>query len=228
MLQKEVVNGLATTYSKGNYEHIVLFVPGGSTDSAPKRFEDWQIELEKNNIGSISFDFPGVGETPGQLKLSSLESRIHLTQLIVLWIKENLKPQKISIYGVSMGGYVALSTAHANRHINGTVIIQAPAAYAQEAHDKRFNQEFTNILRTENSFLNSYSFEWLQDLQQKVVLIVHTKDIVVPKEITDKYKEIGDSKYDFIYRELDSGHRIWDKKHKRIREETIKIIKGVI
>lgn len=228
MLQTETINNLSTTYTKGNFDHIILWIAGGSLTGGKQQFKEWQENLLSYNIGSVAFDFPGIGDTPGSVQLSSLESRIHLTQLMILWITQELKPKKISVYGISMGGYVALASTHSNRHVNGTVIIQAPAAYAQEAHDKRFNSEFTHILRKEKSYEDSYSFEWLQDIPNKVVLISHTQDQVIPKDIIDRYKEIGVYKDYFIHKEIDAGHRIWDEDQQSAKNTSFEIIKNIL
>ena len=228
MLQTEIINNLSTTYTKGEFDHIILLIAGGSLTGGKQQFREWQEELLTHNIGSVAFDFPGIGDTPGSVQLSSLESRIHLTQLMILWITQQFNPKKISVYGISMGGYVALASSHSNRHVNGTVIIQAPAAYAQEAHDKRFNSEFTQILRREKSYQDSYSFDWLQDIPNKVVLISHTQDQVIPKDIIDTYKEVGLTKEYFIHKEIEAGHRIWDEEQRVAKDASLEIIKNIL
>ncbi len=226
MLKTEIITNLSTTYTEGNFDHIILFIAGGSPTGGKQQFREWQEKLLKDNIGSVAFDFPGVGETIGKLELSSLESRIHLTQLMILWIAQELKPKKISVYGISMGGYVALASVHSNRHVNGVVIIQAPAAYAQRAHDVRFNSSFTQILRTEKSYEDSFSFEWLQDIPNKTVLISHTQDETIPKDIIDKYKEIGFTKDYFVHKEIEASHRIWDEEQRVAKDNSFEIIKN--
>ncbi len=228
MLKTEVITNLSTTYSEGDFEHIILFVAGGSLTGGKQQFREWQEELLKHNIGSVAFDFPGIGETPGRLDLSSLESRIHLTQLMILWIAQELKPKKISVYGISMGGYVTLSAVHSNRHVNGVVIIQAPAAYAQRAHDVRFNSTFTQILRSDKSYEDSFSFEWLHDIPNKVVLISHTQDQTIPKEIIERYKEIGFTKDYFIHKEIEAAHRIWDEEQREAKNASLEIIRNAL
>lgn len=228
MMQTEIINNLSVSHAGLHLDHIIIFVAGGGLTGGKKQFQAWQENLLKDNIGSLAFDFPGINDSPGKIEFTSLESRIHITQLLAMWLQREYSPNKISIYGHSMGGYVVLGTAHNNRHINGSIILHVPAAYAQEAHDIRFGPNFTNILRKERSYANSYSYEWLEDIHQPVLLISHTEDEIIPKEITRKYIDIGLSKDRFKHIEIiGATHRIQGDENQKFLEKVFEQIKNI-
>jgi hypothetical protein len=228
MISTEFINNLSISYTGLDFDHIIIFVAGGGLTGGKKQFQEWQENLLQYNIGSLAFDFPGINDSLEKIELTSLESRIHLTQLLVTWLQQKHNPKKISIYGHSMGGYVALGAAHHNRHINGSVILHVPAAYAQEAHDVRFGSNFTNILRKEGSYVNSYSYDWLEDITQPVTLISHSEDEIIPKDITQKYIEIGLLKERFKHIEIiGATHRIKGEENQKFLEKVFEQIKNI-
>ena len=88
---------------------LILFLHGGSKTLGKERFQEWQDNLAKEGIGSASFDFIGVGKSTGSFSESSLADRVGQVIYIVTWLHDKYPQALFSLYGVSMGGYVALA-----------------------------------------------------------------------------------------------------------------------
>jgi len=197
-----------------------------------EKFSEWQQKLEENNVGSITFDFPGMSGSKGRLEDNNLENRIQITLDVVNWVSDNFEYEKLSIYGCSMGGYVVLGITDRSNKVNGDVILHVSAAYAKESHDINFNDAFTNVLKKENSWKNSLSFNWLENLNNRVFLIVHKGDEVIPQELSDTYKNIVSLKPDSKYIEISGPkHSIWgdgEEKYKYRIEVVERIIDFIL
>lgn len=191
ILQKELIDGIEVVYTPkdAHYKNILICIPGGGKTLGASRFIELQERLFDKNIGSVSINFAGVEGSTGSAELDTLENRINVTIKVVDWVKSNFTFETLSLYGVSMGGYIVLGVQE-KENCNGKIIIHAPAAYAKESLKVNFNGQFTKILRTPDSWRNSESFDWLKNIDNQTLLIIHSEDEVIPKEILDTYKNI--------------------------------------
>jgi alpha/beta superfamily hydrolase len=211
ILQKEVIDGIEIISSskKINYENLVVLIPGGGKIIGASRFDVLQKELFENKIGSISINFKGIEGSGGTIEEDSLEGRIDTTIKIIDWIRENYNFKILSLYGVSMGGPVVLSVQN-KIQCNGKIIIHTPAAYATEASSINFNEQFTTILRTPNSWKNSDSFDLLKQFSNSILLILHSLDEIIPNEISETYTQIVLQKNNSKIIQIDGAkHSIW-------------------
>lgn len=181
----------------------ILFLNGSGAGLSKDRFVGMQEELARAGLNSLAFDYIGTGATGGDLFSTSLENRIEQSLEVVAWLQGQYGPvAELNVYGVSMGGYVALGLAvYLQNHeliTPRTIVLAASAAYAPDAHSVRFGPQFTEILRSEingqPSWADSYSFEWLRKSAADILLIVAEKDEVVPAELSARYKEVGEQK----------------------------------
>lgn len=201
----------ADIYSGGNDKKCVLFLCGGSLDTGKERFLAWQREFRKIGISSVAFDYTGVPGNRDSVRSSSLQSRIEEVVTVVSWIKEEIKPAEIIVYGVSMGGYIALgATASVLSDEISKLVLHAPAAYAKTAHELLFDASFTEIISQSKSWNDSRSFSWLEQFEKPILFIQPEHDAVIPGEITKKYLRIGNEKADFTHMYLrGAGHTCW-------------------
>lgn len=211
IFKKEIINGIEVSYSSKDiiYKKFLVLIPGGGKIVGASRFAELQERLFNENIGSVSINFAGVEGSVGSVELDNLENRINVTVKIIDWIKNIFTFEELSLYGVSMGGYVVLGVQE-KENCNGKIIIHTPAAYAKESLNVNFDERFTNILRTPDSWKNSESFDWLKNTDNQTLLIIHSEDEVIPKEILDTYKEIILGKENSKTVEIkDAKHSIW-------------------
>jgi uncharacterized protein len=225
ILQKELIDGIEILHSPKDvkYKNILICIPGGGKTLGASRFIELQERLFDKNIGSVSINFAGVEGSIGSVESDTLENRINVTIKIIDWVKSNFTFEVLSLYGVSMGGYIILGVQE-KENCNGKIIIHAPAAYAKESLKVNFNEQFTKILRTPDSWKNSESFDWLKNTDNQVLLITHSEDEVIPKEILDTYKEIILGKENSKTVEIkDAKHSIWgiEDIDKEIKEKII-------
>jgi len=108
----------------------------------------------------VAFDCIGHGETGGDLKQSSLQSR---TAQACAVIEALSLPQPFAVLAGSMGGYTAVTLLP--RYAIANLILVVPAMYAAEAFAVPFNAGFTEIIRRPNSWESSDGWELLSDLQ---------------------------------------------------------------
>lgn len=195
----------------------MVFVAGGGKKLGGARFNEWQKTLEAIGISSVSFDFPGVADAEGNLEDTCLQDRIDITHNILDVIKTELNPTEIYVCGTSMGGFVALGVCNTREDIK-KLIVDAPAAYAEELLAINFGEKFSEIIRTQESWKNSPSFTWLQNIKIPVLFIEHEADKVIPVEISGEYKKrllAQDSRYILLE---GAPHLFWEDETKEFRD----------
>ncbi len=189
---------------------FVLFLHGGATDVGKDRFMGWQEQLAEDGIGSVAFDFVGVGESPGDMTQESLAKRVADAACVAEWMKATYPDCTYYLCGVSMGGYVALSLVDQMPDMFSKLIIQVPAAYSSAAHDLKFDLTFSEELRRPGSWKDSPSFGWWKNFAGEKMLLACEKDLTIPREIIDRYRAIGEDSDTFVYKELAGApHNIW-------------------
>ncbi len=176
-------------YSSGNVNTHVLFLHGAG-ESNRLWFDNIRKILSKKNITTYSFDFIGYGETVGDIKKTSLESRVKQSLSVIASEKIDYK---LSIIASSMSGYVAMKLTQFYKIEN--LILLAPAVYDSSAYSVTFGLKFTEIIRKPYSWKNSDIWEINKKFKGNFLLLVAEKDQIIPREITEKiYSSIINAK----------------------------------
>lgn len=170
-----------------------LFLHGGG-NATKERYSDLQKFLLEKEIPSLAFDFRGVGESESEFREGSLKKR--LVDAISAYDELKKYVDEIVIVGASMGGHIAIQLTTIKASI--ALILLYPAAYAREAEEKLLNEEFTNILRQENSWLHSPVFPILEKYKGRLLIIYGEQDAVVPVGVQETYKRLIKGKGRFI------------------------------
>lgn len=195
----------------------ILFLSGGSIDVGKERYETWQDSLAFCGISSVSFDYSGVHGSGTPLKESSLKSRIEESEHVTDWMIKNIPADQYALYGVSMGGYIALGLINERPNIFQKLILQTPAAYAPTSHDLRFGTAFTKEIK-KSGWSNSFSFAWLAEYNKSVLFIEAEKDEIIPKHITKKYQNLKEGEQGLKNILLnESLHSIWQDTPQEVR-----------
>ncbi len=163
----------------------LLFLHGGGT-ATKERFVDLQEYLLKHGFSSFAFDFQGVGDSEGEFSSGSLHNRLKNAKSAFDELKKYVN--KIIVIGTSMGGHVAARLTE-SRNVNSLILLYA-ATYAKEAEDKPLNEEFTKILRAENSWQTSLAFSAIERYTGQIVMIYGENDNVVPKGLQQRFKSL--------------------------------------
>ncbi len=218
----------------GESKKWVVFLCGGSLSIGKERFSIWQNDLKKSGVSSIAFDYIGVPGTRDTVKNSSLQSRMEEVESVLSWIKSEFKNTEIIIFGVSMGGYIALGISAFFPKDISALILQAPAAYTQLSHNQPFDTAFTTTISQSSSWNNSFSFSWMHKFKQPILFFQPKCDEVIPDEITKQYLSIGNSKSEFTHVQLNKAtHKCWSdsdfdcQTRRNIAIELIKFVKKI-
>lgn len=107
----------------------------------------------------LAIDFSGHGASTGELKKSSLKKRVEeATAAIDNYIETN---DSLIICGASMGGYIAIKMLELYKV--KSLILFCPALYDKNAYNVLFDEGFTDIIRTPQSWRNTDALRLLED-----------------------------------------------------------------
>lgn len=152
-----------------------LLVLHGGGQSNRERFRLLREHLFTHGVGSVAFDCVGQGDTGGDLKQCSLQSR---TAQACAVIDALALPQPFSILGASMGGYTAATLLP--RYGIANLILLGPAMYAAEAYAVPFDAGFTEIIRRPDSWKSSDAWNLLAGFTGRLLLVAGECDTVIP------------------------------------------------
>lgn len=170
-----------------NSPDVCLIIYGGSRNFTQDKLDDIKTLLCENNFVAASFDFRGMGPDSSNFENTGLHTRIKDAREVLRQLILTFPTSRIFVLGVSMGGYIA--TFLDPREIAGMVLV-APAAYDVRAvHDKvNFGPKFSEIIRRENSYLDSDAFVRFGKFRLVRTAIIRFKDDeVVPEAVTMRY-----------------------------------------
>lgn len=171
----------------------VLLFYGGKKTGTKALFTQLQKLLQKKSFASLAIDFPGVGESSGELKDGSLATRIRYANAAYKEFTKYVDINRIAVYGGSMGGYIA-SQVVAKYSKTKLLLLLAPAAYGKDAENLPLNEKFTQAISKKNSWRDSQSFSDVQHFHGKIFLAFGEYDTVIPKEIQSIYTNLVQGK----------------------------------
>lgn len=165
-----------------------LLIGGGGHIPYRDYYGIWQDRLASVGIGSMSFDFRGVGASEGQLSKMGLQTHLEDARGAAQYLNKLFPGRKLQIMGVSMGGAIAIQLA--NEIKADRLILVAPAAYSEKARSVSFGPAFTSILREERSWQDSPEFDQLEQFNGRTLLVYGEEDEVIPEPILMRYSRI--------------------------------------
>lgn len=167
------------TYPDGPAKADAVFLHGAGF-STKERCLPLARALSSLGWRCLTFSYPGHGSSSGRLLGSSLQNR----KLITKQLLETLGFESPEVVvGVSMGAHTAIAMLEELAIMPEKLILFAPAIYASEAEATRFGPEFSKILRTEQSYLSSKSWDILPTFGGKLAMVEASNDEVIPKEM---------------------------------------------
>lgn len=191
-------------YNDNDPVFTVLFLHGGGLKTTKERFKQLRIDLLNNNIHSYAFDFIGHGDNNENLYNTSLYSKVLQAKTFI----DKFINVPFSIVGASMGGYIAIKLTEI--YDIKSLILFVPALYTTEAYNINFGNKFSEIIRKDNSWKDSDSFNIVNKYKGKVLLISVNGDSVIPVDLTSKFrKSVNINNFDeYIIKNGD--HKIFD------------------
>lgn len=178
----ETISCLIDSNVDNNDLNTVILHGGGP--SSKENTEYLIPVLQENNKFSVRFDFSGQGESSGDLLKSSLQKRFIETKQVISKLLK--KHNNITIIGTSMAGHIACALASIFSVSN--LILFCPAVYSIKAWDKTFGNGFTEIIRSNESYLHNNISELLSNFSGRIMLILAENDQVIPSKVVELYK----------------------------------------
>ncbi len=154
----------------------------GSGSSNRTRHGYIRDALAKDGIATAAIDFIGHGDTGGELLGSSLHERTNVAVATIDHLKMN---EPFGVVGISMGAYTAVRLTE--KYAIDRLILIVPAAYTRIAYDVPFGPEFTEKLRTKNSWRDSDAWGIIEKFTGKLLVIAAENDERIPAEVPQKY-----------------------------------------
>ncbi len=202
-------------YAEGRRDPSVICLQGGGP-SGMQSTQYLATALQKHGRSVIRFDFSGQGASSGELTASSLKKRLMETEAILTYF--GLK-DKITVIGTSMGGAIACALTR-ERPVEGLVLF-GPATYTPRAWEVPFGAGFSQIIREDNSFLESNIQELLHKFTGKVLYVTGSEDAVIPKGVVALYtKAISQCRESEQYIIPGCPHpiHVWALRHPKVRK----------
>lgn len=173
-----------TLINPSHAQHSALLLHGAG-ESSKDRLVPMARTLTQYGYRTLTFSYPGHGASSGELKQSSLQERFSISAEIAK-IYGFMQPKLL--VGVSMGGHTAARLATNSKLWVDHLVLLVPAAYHAKAEHIRFNEGFSEIIRTPNSFVHSGVWEQLEHFNGGVSIFTGEHDHVIPDEVIQLYK----------------------------------------
>jgi hypothetical protein len=205
---------------------VICLHGGGPTGRHSTRYLAAALQAQGKSV--IRFDFSGQGDSTGEMAESSLAKRLAEAKSVLDYFGPD---DKISVIGTSMGGHIACALAKEISIEN--LILFGPAAYTTNAWNVEFGSGFTEIIREENSFLDSDIVDLLRDFSGNALYFIGSDDEIIPEQVMGLYREaLSHCNVFAAYTIMGCPHPIhrWVLKHpgarKEIEEKVLSIIRS--
>lgn len=194
---------------RGEVKSAVLFFPGGGNT----RLEEgpalagrkaWQERLAGWGVASLAFDYRGIEGAGVGLNETSLATRSEDAIAAYDALKEAIGIDRVFAIGVSMGAVAAVQLS-LDRELTGVCLV-CPAAFSLAAHTIPFGPDFTVELRKDDDQSQYLDFDLLRQYKGKLLLAYGGKDLVIPTQIIETYKNIVSSKDGVVQVHPDAAH----------------------
>lgn len=187
----------------GSGRALVCFIPGGTTDPSRTRpitspWERQQLRaLALIGCDGLTLNFPGVGQSSGNLADNTLERRGEWIEAVLHAAAASQRRGPLILVGCSMGAHVAALLTR-RMAISGLALV-APAAYGSNAVDKHFGASFAAEIRRAGSWHSSPAFAALTHYAGPVLLLLPERDGVIPRLVTASYEAAAGPGSDIVW-----------------------------
>lgn len=182
---------IAADWYDGDNSNILIVLPGWTSNK--KSYEPLMNYLtEATSMSALVIDYSGHGESP--LDRMEVYPAQQFLEVITAfdYIKSNYPHAKISVMGVSYGGYLAVQLTQYREFSN--LVLRVPAIYAENDFytlNKNIDRQHERRYREDQHFLNTHPLLAQQsNFKGRTLVVWHELDEYVPKETTDKYIKV--------------------------------------
>lgn len=161
-----------------------LLMLHGAGQSNRSAFDLLRLYFWEHGISTAAFDFIGHGETGGRLTHSSLKSRTEQVCRVIDAL--HLSPP-LSIWAASMSGYTAVKLLE--HYEIAHLVLLVPAMYTADAYEVRFDQGFSELIRSPNSWEQSDAWALLGHYTGQLMIVSAENDAVIPPGVIRRIHE---------------------------------------
>jgi uncharacterized protein len=216
----EVICATVTISSAASTPSVIFLHGAGSSDR--NRISYLAQALAKRGLSSLRFDFPGHGESSGELKHGSIVQRINIAFEASQFLDKNAS---LAVVGTSMGGHIA---AELTSLISvESLVLFCPAAYGSVAIPLKFNKGFTEFIRSTESWKGSPAFKAIRRFKGRLLHVIGDSDNIVPTQVTTNYKQASENTSEKAFLTVPNApHALhaWLEKHEMEKELLINIL----
>lgn len=189
-----------------------IVVTHGSGGERSNMVDEMRI-LSRAGFGVLAFDWPGHGESTGQIRWGQPERLALQSALDFLSIQPDVDRERLGAFGFSMGGYVVTQVASFDRRLRAVAIASSP--HEPTEHTRWEYRRFGFVTQWPALLAIRVSGMPMSELvpeqvigkiaPRPVLLISGTADQVVPRWITDRlYAAAGPNAH--LLSVPDAGH----------------------
>jgi pimeloyl-ACP methyl ester carboxylesterase len=187
-----------------NEKPTILILHGAGHSSKERALPLAAALLARYGVGSLVFDFPGHGESSGELANSSISQRLEVAREACKFFAEG-RPE--ILFGFSMGGHVALELL--NEQPVATLGLFCGAVYADRAKNVKFDSGFTDFIREKDSWRNTAVTENLREFTGMLFIAIGEEDKAIPDGVVEALDEAaGKTSAKTILRLPGIGHQL--------------------
>lgn len=117
-------------YAPARNRAAVLLVHGSGGDR--RQLLDEARVLAGAGYGVLLFDLPGHGESEGRITFGSAERAAVRAALDFLTRRPDVDPDRVGVYGFSLGGYTAVQVAARDRRVRAVAIAGVPTDLTEQ------------------------------------------------------------------------------------------------
>lgn len=110
-----------------NVKEIFIFCHGFCSGKGSNSVKIVANRLLKYGINSISFDFPGHGDSMQTTDKLTVDVCVSYINIVIEYLKNNYNNIKISFYAISFGAYILLNKLIGDKSEYNNIVLRSPA-----------------------------------------------------------------------------------------------------
>lgn len=186
---------LAVDWYEGDDSNKILVVLPGYSSSKARQKNHAEAMVQGTGTSAVTVDFSGHGNSPFELR--DTRPAQHFLELIYVfdWLKQKYPAAIISVSGSSYGGFLAVQLSKYREFDN--LVLRAPAIYKPPAfydlwsvridNENAYNTQMQGYRQDSKALAKHPLLSRATAFKGKVLVVVHEKDEVVPRQTTDAY-----------------------------------------
>jgi len=186
-------------WETSNYKHLVIINYGGSRNFSRAKTLKMMHFYAAKGLAVASYDYRGMSATRTPFEMTGVATRVEDGCALLAEFYRRWSLDRISLVGISMGGYVATHMArNAMKELIPVrdLVLVASTAYNRRAFAERipFGDDFRALLRENNSWEDSDAFDNVRKFRGSLLIIKYGMDELIPPGVPRAYYGNADNR----------------------------------